>query len=468
MRCAAIRQLFGTLRFRLTVWNTAVGLILVIANLFAAREGLRIVRGRMVDEFINEELDIACDKVRQLAASPEKLHEQLDREASGHPRRALFIQILDAHGNPVWSSVHSPALSAGAGQEAPKVRSQEEAYRFADRSLDLDGYPVRIRVGCSTQRSEMEMARFTEILVLAGALVALLAPLGGYLLASRATRPVAHIIQTANQLHPANLNERLPVRGTHDELDQLSLTINGLLDRIARYLEQTRDFTTNAAHELRSPLAAIRASLELLLNAERSVEAYQEQIANVLEECDQLSGLLNQLLLLAEGDAGRLCPVREVVQLDQKVQRSLEMFQPVAEEVGVRLKTGRVDPVCVLGDKSCLWQVVSNLVDNAIKFTPPEGTVTVSLTCRAADGEVVFSVADTGRGVAAKDLPHLFERFYQGDKARQRRDRKRGTGLGLSICQAIVEAHGGRIDVASTPGRGSTFTVRLPAIRPFS
>lgn len=465
MHFAASRQLFRTLRFRLTLWNTAVVLILVIANLVAVLEGLRLVRARMVDEFITEELEIASEKVLRLADNPTALHGQLDREATGHPRRALFIQILDTHGEPEWSSAQTPERSLPAGKGADNTLIQDGDYRYAHRHLSLSGREVVVRVGISMQRAEMEMARFTEILIWAGALVALLAPLGGYLLAARATRPVAHIIQTAAKLHPANLNERLRVRGTFDELDQLSLTINSLLDRIAGYLERNREFTANAAHELRSPLAAIQGMLELALNADRSVEAYQELIADVLEECGKLRVLINQLLLLAEGDAGRLCPAREAVRLDQTVQRSLEMFQVVAETAEVNLRTGRLDPVTVLGDDSCLWQVVNNLVDNAIKFTPPGGTVTVSLTRGGTDGQAVLTVADTGTGVAPEDLPHLFERFYQGDKARPRRDHKRGTGLGLSICQAIVEAHQGCIEVVSPPGQGTTFTVRLPGLR---
>ncbi len=287
-------------------------------------------------------------------------------------------------------------------------------------------------------------------------------PLGGYLLAGRATRPIAQIIDTTERLHPSCLQERLPLRGSHDELDKLSRTINGFLDRIAAYVQQGREFTANAAHELRSPLTALQSSLEVALNADRTVDEYKEMLATLLEECGHMRVLINQLLLLAEEDSGRIALNPKASRLDQIVASSLEMFQVVAEAAEVELTARKIEPILIRGDGNRLWQVVNNLLDNAVKFTPSSGQIVLECRLDESTRQAILVVKDTGIGIAGEDLPHIFERFYQGDKARQREKPSRGTGLGLSICESVVAAHGGTIEVVSTPGAGSTFTVRLP------
>jgi heavy metal sensor kinase len=336
-------------------------------------------------------------------------------------------------------------------------------HRVVSRTVNRPGRAaLTVRVGCFLGQSHLELARFTRILMAVGIILLLVAPLGGYLLAGRATRPIARIISTTKRLDPSHLDERLPIRGTRDELDRLSQTINSFLDRIATYLQQSREFTANAAHELRSPLTALQSSLEIALNADRSVEEYKEVLAVLLEECGQMRVLVNQLLLLAEGDAGRLRLHSQALRLDQIITSSLEMFQVVAEAAGVELSTRRLEPAMIRGDGNRLWQVVNNLIDNAIKFTPAGGRITLDFRLDDARRQGILEVSDTGAGIDSHDLPHVFDRFYQGDKARDRENPSRGLGLGLSICQAVVAAHGGSIEVASTPGRGTTFTVRLP------
>ncbi|HEY5314298.1 MAG TPA: ATP-binding protein, partial [Pirellulales bacterium] len=305
-------------------------------------------------------------------------------------------------------------------------------------------------------------AKLTNTMLIAGAVVLLVSPLGGYWLAGRATRPLARIIDTTARLHPSNLEERLQIRGTRDELDRLSQTVNALLDRIAAYISQNRQFTANAAHELRSPLAAIQNSLEVGLNADRSAEEYHELLGETLEECGVLRDLVNQMLLLAESDAGRLEVSPDPFRLDLVAQKSHEMFVGVAEAADLRLRLDcQGPPVLIYGDANRLRQVVNNLIDNAIKFSQAGGTITVSVH-REHARHAVLEVADTGIGIAAEDLPHVFERFYRGDKSRQRKDRSGGTGLGLSICSSIAAAHNGTIKVESTLGQGTTVTVTLP------
>jgi heavy metal sensor kinase len=452
------------LRFRLTLWNTTVVLIIVLVNLVAIRAGLELTLSQMVDEFIVEELYAAASDLNRLGEQPDRLHAQFNRQATSHPRRRLFVQLLDQRGTLVWSSEQSPPSNVlPPDARTFGVPTTVGDHRIICREMPRPGQEtLTLRVGCSLARARLDMRRFTRMLVGAAILLLLIAPVGGYLLAGRATRPLSHIINTTARLEPTHLEERLPIRGTLDELDRLSQTINNFLDRIATYLRQNREFTANAAHELRSPLTAFQSSLEITLNSDRSIEEYKDVLSVLLEECNHMRVLVNQLLLLAEGDAGRLRLHSQALRLDQIVANSLEMFQVVAEANEVELAVRRLEPVLIHGDGNRLWQVVNNLIDNALKFTPAHGRVSLDFWLDGPRRQCVLEVADSGTGIAPHDLPRIFERFYQGDKARQREHPSRGLGLGLSICQAIVAAHGGVIEVASTLGAGTTFTVRLP------
>jgi two-component system, OmpR family, heavy metal sensor histidine kinase CusS len=462
-----LKTFLPTLRSRLTLWNSIVILALLVANMVAIRAGLQFSLRRMVDEFLNEELDSAVQDFNRFGDEPEPLHDIYNRQAARHPRRRLFVQLIDEHGRLSWSSEHAPSADTLPPSDiafGKPVTAGEQ--RIVCRQVTArDGQVMMLRVGCWLGRAQADMQRFTEILSAVGLVLLLIAPLGGYLLAGRATRPIAQIIRVTNRLRPAQLDERLPIRGTGDELDQLSQTINHFLDRIAAYLRHSREFTANAAHELRSPLTAFQSSLEVALNADRTTEEYKEVLSVLLEECGQMRVLINQLLLLAEEDAGRLRLHSQALRLDQIVANSLEMFQAVAEAADVELISRRLDPVMIHGDGNRLWQVVNNLIDNAIKFTPARGRVSVDFRLNDDRHECVLEVSDTGTGIDPQDLPHIFERFYQGDKARPRENSSRGLGLGLSICQAVVAAHGGTIEVASALGQGTTFTVRLPDCR---
>jgi signal transduction histidine kinase len=299
----------------------------------------------------------------------------------------------------------------------------------------------------------------------------LIAPVGGYLLAGRTTRILANLIHRTDRLRPSELKERLPIRGTGDELDSLARTVNGLLDRLADYLQQKHDFLANAAHELRTPLAAIRSSVEVAASGQLSEAEYHELLAVVIEQCTALESLVNQLLLLAESDADRLMTSSEVVPLDEVVQRAVEMFQGVAEDRGIELVGHWPPHAPVGGNRHYLRQVLNNLLDNAIKFTGLRhstdssgtgGRVEVKLLRDDARHQAILTVADNGVGIPADAVPQLFQRFFRVDRSRSREDGLGGSGLGLSICRAIVEAHRGSIDVQSTLGEGTTITLVLP------
>ncbi|MFO0845550.1 MAG: ATP-binding protein [Gemmataceae bacterium] len=449
------RRLLGALRFRLAFWNSASILALVLATFIGLRQGLAWVLHRELDAQLREDVTEVSLILDRFWPDWPTIKEELDRKAVSHKAHSWFARVFDLEGNLKIATVGAPELVAPL-DEGPKPFSFE-GNRLVQVRRSRPGGGYFVRVGCSLDSVTDDVANLTRILAFGGIAFLVVAPLSGWLLAGRATRPLAAVVQTAARTRPDHLDERVPLRGTGDELDQLAETFNGLLDRLGAHLDRQRAFVANAAHELRTPLAALRASAEVALSQDRTAEEYRERLADVIESSDSLVALVNQLLLLAEGQAG---PVRSPmpVALDRVASRVVDMFGGVAEQRGLRLALDAPGPAWVMGNEGFLRQVASNLVDNALKFTPGGGAVRVSVW--ADDGEAMLRVRDTGPGIPPEDQPHLFERFFRADRARRREG---GSGLGLSICQALVASHGGSIRIDSTPGRGTEVTVTLPA-----
>jgi heavy metal sensor kinase len=455
-------RLFGSLRYRLALWNTVGLLLLGAATLVGLRQGLYVTLSRDLNRVTGEDATLLAGR---LTARPPldgaTLSEGLNRKAASCADRGWFGQVITSDG--VFAESQSaPVLDWPSGPMAVPFDLGE--YRVIQRRVERPGdTPVTIRVGNNIKMMVTDdVNNLTRLIVLAGGVLLLVAPPVGYWLAGRATRPLQNIISTTDRLRPGALTERLPLRGTGDELDQLSCTINGFLDRIADHLTRQRDFVANAAHELRSPLTALRTSVEVALQRDRSPTEYQDLLGDLVAEADALSVLVNQLLLLAEGDADRL-RTDGVVSLDDLVARGVDMFQAVADQGQVKLAITRNEHARVRCEAAHLRQVIHNLLDNAIKFTPPGGRVEVEVGPAPQDHRLARLVLrDTGIGIPAKDLPHVFDRFFRADRSRSRESR--GTGLGLSICQAIVTACGGEVSLESAPGKGTTATVDLPRV----
>jgi signal transduction histidine kinase len=458
MLYAQLDALFGSLRFRLTFWNTAAILLLVLATLFGLRLGLRSFLEREMDRLLAEDQLEVKLIVERFHPNWAQIKEELDRKAVSHRARSWYVRVFDEQGAVRVATTGAPELLVGVG-DAPPDAFDVAGYRVMQRLLARTGNGLVVNVGCSRDFVNDDVANLTRILVLAGLVFLVVAPLSGYLLAGRATAPLGVILQTAARLRPGRLHERVPLGGSGDELDRLAATLNDLLDRLAAHVENQRAFVANAAHELRSPLAALRTSAEVALGQDRSVEEYRELLADVVEGCDNLGGLVNQLLLLAEGDAGLVRSAGPVA-LDHIAALAVDMFGGSAEVRGLRLRLDVTEPVVVHGSDTHLRRVVSNLIDNAIKFTPEGGEIVVRV--RRVQQTAILQVRDTGVGIAAEDLPHVFERFYRADKSRRREPTGGGNGLGLSICQALVGAHGGHIHLDSRPGSGTVVTVVLP------
>lgn len=489
MSLQSLRTHARSLRTRLMVWNVSTLALTGLLILLALRTGVRYTLLYDLDQVLREDLqELRLHFVGGRTYDWPALAEELNRKAQGHDFHQWFVQFYDARGRPIWSSTPAPALPPFTAEQLRQRSFAVNDYRLCYTPLTppivVDGHPAHaVCVGCSQRYLARDMATIDRLVMGAGLIVLGASPLVGFVLTTQAVRPLVQMIRTTSQLHPGKVDERVPIRGTGDELDSLAQTINGLLDRIADYLRQEHEFLASAAHDLRTPLAAIRSTAEVGLSTPRSGEEYREILALVVEQCGALQTLVNQLLLMAESEADCLEIDAAPVPFDQVVARVCEMFAGVAEERGVALRVGPLPSVWVAGKRHHLWQVVSNLVDNAIKFTairraslgsgpegstsPPawQGMVRVDLIADEAAGQVRLRVRDNGIGISAEHLPHIFERFYRVvDRARGRAGVE-GSGLGLSICKAIVTSHGGQIAVTSRMGHGATFVVTLPLLR---
>lgn len=316
-----------------------------------------------------------------------------------------------------------------------------------------------VLVGHDISSDLAEINRLAWLLLAAGGGVLTLGLAGGWWLATRAIEPIAAISATAGKIAEGNLSERINLTDTDNEFGQLGRVLNNTFDRLKASFERQVQFTADASHELRTPVSVMLSQTQTALKRERSPEEYRQTVESCQRAAGRMRELIESLLALARLDSGEHAAQRTPCELDRVVRDSLELLQPLAAEQNIILKTS-LSPVHCLADAAQLGQVVTNLVSNALHYNRPGGEVEIEV--RESGKEVLLVVKDTGQGIAPEDLEHVFERFYRADKSRSRSQGR--TGLGLAITKAIVEAHGGRIEVTSEPGKGSRFVVKLPVM----
>lgn len=292
-------------------------------------------------------------------------------------------------------------------------------------------------------------------------IVLVLAALSGWLLARRALRPVSQTADAVRRIGDRNLHERLPEPGTRDEIDQLIRVFNDLLARLDRAFDLQRRFTSDASHEIGTPLTVLKGNTEVALLERHTAADYEAILRSNLEEIERLSKLISNLLLLARSDAGEPQITRDIVSLNAQVAAVCARVSPLAQDRKIDFAVELSKPALIESDPVALQQILFNLIANALRYTPSGGQVRISVG-QAADNFATVEVSDTGLGISADELPHIFDRFYRGKNVRSREPG--GSGLGLAICQTLAHAHGGRIEVESVLGKGSRFTLLLPAM----
>jgi heavy metal sensor kinase len=335
--------------------------------------------------------------------------------------------------------------------------SGQEIRLYAAPLEDQPGIHAAVVVGRSTADVQNVLERFRYILIFAVLATVALAGGGGLFLANRAFKPVEQITRTAREIEESDLSRRIEVH-SEDELGRLASTLNQMIARLERAFSRQRQFTADASHELRTPLAVIQAESTLALQRERAESDYRKSLKLISREVAHMSTLVDKLLFLARSDIGKEQLNLEAVNLKELIADLALEIDPLCQEKGLHFKLSPLENLVVNGDKVELKQLLLNLLDNAVRYTPKGGTVSVVLVRK---GETLLvAIKDSGIGIPEEHIPHIFERFYRVDKARSRTEG--GAGLGLSICQHIAKVHGGRIEVESQVGEGSTFSVFLP------
>jgi signal transduction histidine kinase len=381
-------------------------------------------------------------------------HERLFVRVLAHGSEAVFFTMPAAWGDFDLDRLQAPGLlGEQAWAELPGRRGavlEVASVRLADGTL--------FQVGKSTEARVELLAHFRALALAIVLSTVVLGLAGGVALTHWALRPLRRLISTVRGIvQTGQLASRVPTQQTGDPLDELSALFNGMLDRIETLIGAMRGSLDNVAHDLRTPLTRLRGIAETTLQAEPDEGSCREALADCLEESERIESMLTTLMDISEAETGAMRLQPDAVRLGPLLEEVRELYADVADDKGLSLRVSASAGLAARADRNRLRQVVANLVDNAVKYTPQGGHVDVEAVHEAQG--VVIEVRDTGCGIPAGDLPRVWERLYRGDASRS----ERGLGLGLSLVRAVVEAHDGRVDVRSSPGSGSVFRIWLPA-----
>jgi heavy metal sensor kinase len=421
---------------RLALWYATLFVSGAIAIVFAtyyltatslAQRDQQIIRGKLGDYAAAYQRG----GVRTLAST-------VRAEQQVAPER-LFVRVVDR-------GVESVVLSNPEGWDPSKLEIVSDT--LPDGTL--------VQVGKSTEARDDLLSRFRATLGIVTLLIVVVALTGGWLATQSALFPIRRLSQAVQRIiSTGRTDARVPPAGTGDALDELTSLFNTMLDKIEGLVTAMRGALDNVSHDLRTPLTRLRGTAELALASPPDLDRYREALADCVEESDRVLVMLNTLMDISEAESGTMQLQRETVALSDVVARAVDLYRDVADAKGVTLVVEASEEVSVVADRTRLEQVAANLIDNAVKYTPPGGRVDVEV--RREAGAAILRVRDTGPGIPADELPRIFERLFRGDRSRA----ERGLGLGLSLVRAIVEAHGGTVSVESEPGKGSVFTARL-------
>jgi heavy metal sensor kinase len=452
-----------SIRARLTLWYTAVLLAVLLAlgaGLYAANTRLRLAQ-------LDAELARGCAAVATVVAR--EMDEEGDLRSAARetqqdlPAAGRAFAIYDGAGTALTNDTAAPNLLALAGDPrrgrgvSRSVPAPDGRRRVYAQSYEHGGQVFSVAAAESLAAVEREQALLGRTLVVAIPVALLLAGAGGWLIAQRALRPVGLMAWQSGRISDRTPGFRLSVSNPHDELGRLAAAFNGLLDRLEGALHAQRRFMADASHELRTPVSIIRTAADVTLARERSAEEYRDALALVADHTRRLARMVEDMLTLARGDAGALKAEATDFYFDELVAECVRDAMVLAAERRIDVRRHGREEVPFRGDEALLRRMLLNLLDNAVRHTPPGGSVDVGL--EVAGSSLAVEVADTGGGIPGADGERIFERFVRLDPAR---GPDGGAGLGLAIARSIAEAHGGTLVLARSDASGSRFLVRLP------
>jgi heavy metal sensor kinase len=461
-----------SLKFQLIVWYASLlagGFVLLGAAAYVALERYLVGalkesqfrRARQIAQLVTDE-----SKKSQLSNAGSEIEA---RYAPGLNDR--FVRVSRQNGEVVYLSSAPPSFSFLPATLPPPVwPSKPEAARRVSlgnrREMLLTSHSVAVQggerclveTGALLDEVQQDLRQWLILLIAGLPVVAAIAIGGGYFLIKRALTPVDQIAATAERIGSHNLSQRLPVAHTGDELERLSITLNHMIHRLEEAFQHSRRFMADASHELRTPLTVLRGELETFVQEPGLSPEMRERLGSALEELERLVNIVEGLFAISRLDAGDAQAESVKFDLGKLASSTSDQMSLLGEDKNIKITCAAVNDVWIEGDRARMKQVVVNLLDNAIKYTPQGGAV--GLNVRTRDGKAVLEVTDNGIGIPTDSLPRVFERFYRVDEARSRE--LGGAGLGLSIVKSICAAHHGHVEASSTPGQGSVFRVELP------
>jgi heavy metal sensor kinase len=454
---------------RLTLWYLAIFAVAQIVFGAGMWFSLRHHLYHLVDSNIQDQVDDLKSLIQSKGKDPTlaSLQDEVN-EAYALEHFGNYLDVRAEGGALVYRSafleqhpVALPEPSAARPAVSKNRRLGGKPFRLTRRRLEVNGHIYSVEMAVPTDEIVNTLSQFRFYLLMFAPLLLLLAAGGGYWLSHRALAPVDAIVGSARQISGSNLSSRLQKLNTGDELQRLSDTLNEMLERIETSFLRVTQFTADASHELRTPVALIRTDAELALRRSRGETEYKESLHHILKEAERTTVLIEQLLALARSDSGRESLDLHSINLSELMHSVLERWRQMASVHNLEFSAEIQAEECfVLGDKGALRRLLDILLDNAFKYTASPGSVHLSLA-QTGDNATI-TVQDSGVGISTEDQGRIFERFYRVDKARSRE--QGGAGLGLSIAQWLVTQHRGSIEVASRPGEGSTFRVSLPCV----
>lgn len=455
-----------SLRFQLILWYagllTGVFLLFGVATYQAIRHYLQRSLAESLERRI-QQIEASLLANAQKTGAPYIVSEIKARYAPENYDR--FIRLTGADGTVIYASGRAAAFDP-SGLPVTENNS-ERVVTLPDGALLLvvgrsytapSGMKFHVESGAPMRPIETVLNHLLVLLLLGVPVVVLVAVGGGYILVGRALAPVVRMAGSAERITLHNLNERLPLAHTGDELEQLSLALNRMIVRLGEAFEQNRRFLADASHELRTPLTALRGELENAVAQARAVPELRDKVGSALEEVDRLAKIVQTLFAISRLEAGEAQKEWARFDLAKLAAGTADQMSLLAEDKGVSVNCNVESNVTVEGDAARIKQVVVNLLDNAIKYTPSGGSIQLNVLSRG--GKAVMEVIDTGVGIPASALPRVFDRFFRVDEARSRQ--VDGAGLGLAIVKSICAAHGGVVEVESVEKKGSRFKVELP------